>query len=112
MLTAADDQRGELPVVQETDPALPIGYRLTGLRDSDGTTVVSDPSNGALPFSLAVGGRADGDDWAVGAVDTAIDAGRHHQRRPGQAGQPRDRQDPVVADAGRDQRRLAHPGRR
>jgi hypothetical protein len=77
VLTAADDQRGELAVVQETDPALSIGYRLTGLRYSDGATVVSDPSTGALPFSLAVGGRADGDDWAVGAVDTAIDGGAY-----------------------------------
>ena len=77
VLTAADDKRGELAVVQETDPALSIGYRLTGLRYSDGTTVVSDPSTGALPFSLAVGGRADGDDWAVGAVDTAIDGGAY-----------------------------------
>ena len=77
VLTAADDQRGELAVVQETDPARSIGYRLTGLRYSDGTTVVSDPSTGALPFSLAVGGRADGDDWAVGAVDTSIDGGAY-----------------------------------
>jgi len=77
VLTAADDQRGELAVVQETDPALSIGYRLTGLRYSDGATVISDPSTGALPFSLAVGGRADGDDWAVGAVDTSIDGGSY-----------------------------------
>jgi hypothetical protein len=77
VLTAADDQRGELAVVQETDPALSIGYRLTGLRYSNGATVVSDPSTGALPFSLAVGGRADDDDWAVGAANATIDGGSY-----------------------------------
>ena len=75
VLTAADNQRGELAVVQETDPARSIGYRLTGLRYRDGATAVSVSWTGALPFSLAVGGRADGDDWAVGAVDTSIDGG-------------------------------------
>ncbi|HEY2505829.1 MAG TPA: S53 family peptidase [Streptosporangiaceae bacterium] len=68
VLTAADDQRDELAVVQASDPSLSVGYTLTGLRYSNGATVTSVPQAGALPLSLAVGsGNADG--WAVGSMD-------------------------------------------
>lgn len=70
-LTAADDQRGELAVVQLSDPSLSVGYTLTGLRYSDGATVTSVPQAGALPLSLAVGSGAT-DSWAVGAVDATL----------------------------------------
>lgn len=70
-LTAADDQRGELAVVQLSDPSLSVGYTLTGLRYSDGATVTSVRQPGALPLSLAVGSGAT-DSWAVGAVDANL----------------------------------------
>jgi hypothetical protein len=38
VLTAGDDQRGELAVVELADPSLSVGYTLTGLRYSDGAT--------------------------------------------------------------------------
>jgi hypothetical protein len=73
VLTAADDQSGELAVVQLSDPTSSVGYTLTGLRYSDGATVTSVPQAGSLPLSLAVG-SGDQDGWAVGAVDaTATD---------------------------------------
>ena len=73
LLTAADDQSGELAVVQDSDPSMSVGYTLTGLRYSDGATVTSVPQAGALPLSLAVGsGHEDG--WAVGAVDATLDS--------------------------------------
>ena len=70
-LIAADDQRGELAVVQLSDPSLSVGYTLTGLRYSDGATVTSVPQEGALPLSLAVGSPAV-DGWAVGSVDASL----------------------------------------
>ncbi|MGH3168626.1 MAG: PQQ-binding-like beta-propeller repeat protein, partial [Trebonia sp.] len=74
VLTAADDQRGELAVVQQADPALSAGYTLTGLSYATGQTVLASERDGALPFSLAVGrGRDDG--WAVGAVDATMAGG-------------------------------------
>jgi hypothetical protein len=73
VLTAADDSRGELAVVQLTDPLRSTGYTLTGLRYSDGSTEVSAPRSGSLPVSLATGGQHD--DWAVGAVDATVPAG-------------------------------------
>jgi len=71
VLTAADDQRGELAVVQIADPTSSVGYTLTGVRYSDGATVTSVPQAGAIPLSLAVGsGEEDG--WAVGALDATV----------------------------------------
>jgi hypothetical protein len=76
VLTAADDQRGELAVVQASDPTLSVGYTLTGLRYSDGATVTSVPQSGALPLSLAVGSGYE-DSWAVGAVDATMNDGSY-----------------------------------
>lgn len=71
VLAAADDQRGELAVVQLTDPATSLGYTLTGVRYSDGSIALSKPRTGSLPMSLAVGhGARQG--WAVGSVDATI----------------------------------------
>ncbi len=71
VLAAADDQRGELAVVQLSDPTVSVGYTLTGVRYSDGATVTSVRRAGALPLSLAVGSRNE-DGWAVGAVDATL----------------------------------------
>jgi hypothetical protein len=76
VLAAADDQRGELAVVQLTDPTLSAGYTLTGLRYANGATVTSVPRADALPFSLAVGSGAE-DGWAVGAVDATMSNGSY-----------------------------------
>ncbi|HVT71306.1 MAG TPA: hypothetical protein VHF26_26405, partial [Trebonia sp.] len=73
-LAAADDQRGELAVVQLTDPTQSVGYTVTGLRYSDGSTQTSVPRPGSLPFSLAVGTGAD-DGWAVGSTDATMSDG-------------------------------------
>jgi hypothetical protein len=89
VLAAADDQRGELAVVQQTDPGLSAGYSLTGLNYADGATVVTSVRHaGALPLSLAVGSDtddgqavpADGqamDGWAVGAVEATLSGGHY-----------------------------------
>jgi hypothetical protein len=77
VLTAADDQRGELAVVQMTDPTVAARYRLTGLRYSNGSVAVSAPRPGDIPLSLAVGSGAD-DGWAVGAVDTTLQDGNYN----------------------------------
>jgi PQQ enzyme repeat/PQQ-like domain len=71
VLAAADDQRGELAVVQQTDPTQSVGYTLTGLSYTDGRTVLSAPHEGALPLSLAVGSGAT-DGWAVGSMDATM----------------------------------------
>jgi hypothetical protein len=76
VLAAADDQRGELAVVQQTDPALSAGYTLTGLSYAHGATVTSVRQDGALPISLAVGSRA-ADGWAVGSVDARLSNGAY-----------------------------------
>jgi hypothetical protein len=76
VLAAADDQRGELAVVQQTDPGLSAGYTLTGLSYADGATVTSVRRDGALPLSLAVGSGAE-DGWAVGAVDATLSNGSY-----------------------------------
>jgi hypothetical protein len=73
-LAAADDQRGELAVVQLADPAQSVGYTMTGLRYSNGSTETSVPRPGSLPFSLAVGSGAD-DGWAVGSTDATMAGG-------------------------------------
>jgi hypothetical protein len=78
VLTAADDQLGELAVVQQTDPTQSTGYTLTGLSYADGRTVLSAPSAGTLPLSLAVG-RGTENGWAVGAMDaTTEDNGAYY----------------------------------
>ena len=77
ILTAADDQRGELAVVQVTDPTVAVGYTLTGLRYSNGSVAVSAPRTDDIPLSLAVGSGAD-DGWAVGAVDTTLQDGNYN----------------------------------
>ncbi|HSZ43297.1 MAG TPA: hypothetical protein VK817_25315 [Trebonia sp.] len=74
VLAAADNQRGELAVVQLTDPTLSVGYTLTGLSYATGQTVLTDKRDGALPFSLVVGTGPD-DGWAVGAADATMDDG-------------------------------------
>jgi hypothetical protein len=74
VLTAADDQRGELAVVQQTDPTQSVGYALTGLSYATGKTVVTDRRDGAIPLSLAVGSGPD-DGWAVGAADATMSDG-------------------------------------
>jgi hypothetical protein len=71
VLAAADDQRGELAVVQQTDPTQSAGYTLTGLSYTDGRTVLSAPGTGVLPLSLAVGSGAE-DGWAVGGMDATL----------------------------------------
>jgi hypothetical protein len=71
VLTAADDQGGELAVVDLTDPRESLRYTLTGLRYSNGSVAVTVPISGALPLSLAVSG----DGWAVGAVNVTADNG-------------------------------------
>jgi len=71
VLAAADDQRGELAVVQQADPTQSVGYTLTGLSYASGRTVLSAPGGGALPLSLAVGSGAD-DGWAVGGMDATL----------------------------------------
>ena len=76
-LMAADDQRGELAVVQQTDPAQSVGYTLTALRYDNGSVAVSARRHGALAISLAVGdGARDG--WAVGAVDATMQDGYYN----------------------------------
>jgi hypothetical protein len=77
ILTAADDQRGELAVVQVTDPTVAAGYTLTGLRYSNGSVAVSAPRADDIPLSLGVGSGAD-DGWAVGAVDTTLQDGNYN----------------------------------
>jgi hypothetical protein len=72
VLAAADDQRGELAVVQQTDPDQTIGYTLTGLSYASGRTVLSQPDPAAVPLSLAVGSGHAEDGWAVGATDVTI----------------------------------------
>jgi hypothetical protein len=74
VLTAADNQSGELAVVQESDPTVSVGYTVTGLRYSSGATVTSAAQAGVLPLSLAVGSGAE-DGWAVGGIDAAISNG-------------------------------------
>ena len=71
LLTAADNQSGELAVVQVADPSLSVGYTLTGLRYSDGAVASSAPRAGALPLSLTVG-TGNEDSWAVGAIDATM----------------------------------------
>jgi hypothetical protein len=71
VLAAADDQRGELAVVQQTDPTQSVGYTLTGLSYADGKTVLSVPGPDALPLSLAVGSGTE-DGWAVGGLDATL----------------------------------------
>jgi hypothetical protein len=75
VLTAADDQRRELAVVDLTDPTVSIGYTLTGLRYSNGSAEFSTQVSGALPISFAVGD--DGDGWAIGAVRGTVDDGEY-----------------------------------
>lgn len=67
VLTAADDQSGELAVVQASDPTVSVGYTVTGLRYSDGATTTSVRRAGVLPLSLAVGSGGE-DGWAVGGM--------------------------------------------
>ncbi|HEV3380871.1 MAG TPA: hypothetical protein VG142_07825 [Trebonia sp.] len=71
VLAAADDQRGELAVVQQADPTLSVGYTLTGLSYATGKTVVSVPGASALPLSLAVGSGTE-DGWAVGGLAATL----------------------------------------
>ncbi|HEX6453314.1 MAG TPA: PQQ-binding-like beta-propeller repeat protein [Trebonia sp.] len=71
VLAAADDQRGELAVVQQTDPAQSVGYTLTGLSYTSGRIVLSTPGAGVLPMSLAVGSGAE-DGWAVAGMDATL----------------------------------------
>ena len=76
LLTAADDQRGELAVVELTDPTQSVGYTLAGVRYRDGSVVLDAPRAGSLPISLAVG-RERQDAWAVGAVDATVQNGTY-----------------------------------
>jgi len=82
VLAAADDQRGELAVVQQTDPDQSIGYTLTGLSYSGGRTVLSQADPGAVPLSLAVG-SGDQDGWAVGAADATLPSGSQNYTTTG-----------------------------
>jgi hypothetical protein len=72
VLAAADDQRGELAVVQQTDPTQSVGYTLTGLSYASGRTVLSAPGGSALPLSLAVGSGTSEGGWAVGGMDATL----------------------------------------
>jgi outer membrane protein assembly factor BamB len=84
VLAAADDQRSELAVVQQTDPTQSVGYTLTGLSYANGRTVLSAPAAGALPLSLAVGSGAE-DGWAVGGMDATLsDDGGYYTPSGGQ----------------------------
>lgn len=69
VLTAADNARGALAVVQESDPAVSLGYTLTGLRYSDGAAVSAVSRSGSVPLSLAAGSGG----WAVGSDDATFD---------------------------------------
>jgi len=71
VLAAADDQRGELAVVQQADPTQSVGYTLTGLSYTDGRTMVSAPGGDVLPLALAVGGASE-DGWAVSGMDATL----------------------------------------
>ena len=76
-LMAPDNQRGELAVVQQTDPTQSVGYTLTAVRYGNGAVAVSARRQGALAVSLAVGqGALDG--WAVGAVDASMQDGYYN----------------------------------
>jgi hypothetical protein len=72
VLTAADDQRGELAVVQQADPTQSVGYTLTGLSYANGRTVLSAPGGSALPLSLAVGSGTSEGGWAVSGMDATL----------------------------------------
>ncbi len=76
VLSAYDQSRGELAVVDETDPTQGLSYTLTGLRVSDGRAVSKVTTTGVLPTALSISALTA---WArpswlvAGVVTTAND---------------------------------------
>ncbi|MHB1431081.1 MAG: hypothetical protein ACYCVZ_03045 [Streptosporangiaceae bacterium] len=79
-LTAADNHRRELVVVQQSDPTRSVSYSLSAVRYASGSVAVSNRSQGALALSLAVG-RGARDGWAVGAIDATVSNGYYNPTR-------------------------------
>ncbi|HEX3789823.1 MAG TPA: PQQ-binding-like beta-propeller repeat protein [Pseudonocardiaceae bacterium] len=70
VLSRYDASRGELAVVEQTDPTQAVSYTLAGLRLSDGRTVTSRTTTGVLPTALTIGALAPRarSSWVVAGV--------------------------------------------
>jgi len=68
VLSGYDRARGELAVVEQTDPVLGVAYTLAALRINNGQTAGSTAVSGVLPTALSVGQR-----WLVAGVVTTPD---------------------------------------
>jgi hypothetical protein len=72
VLTQYDAGRGELAVVEQTDPTQAISYTLAGLRVSDGRTVTATTTGDVLPTALTIGALSPHarPSWIVAGVAT------------------------------------------